>query len=200
MMSWWHGLSMLGSLPVTGPLGVAIAAWLLAGRSWRLSLSWCLLFGLGMLLVVATKVAWIGWGVGMPDVKFGGLSGHSMRACAVFPVAFYLAFHPAEEGARRCAAAVGVALALLVSVSRVPVLAHSWSEVVLGALVGLAVSAAFIALAHSPRPQPFGRVLAGVMLPLLLIVPQVEPLPTERWMTSLALYLSGHEKPFERRW
>ncbi|WP_395398918.1 hypothetical protein ACHMW6_18955 [Pseudoduganella sp. UC29_106] len=54
-------MSMLGSLPVTGPIGVAIAAWLLAGRSWRLSLSWCLLFGLGMLLVVATKVAWIGW-------------------------------------------------------------------------------------------------------------------------------------------
>jgi membrane-associated phospholipid phosphatase len=200
MMSWWHGLSMLGSLPVTGPLGIAIAAWLLAGRSWRLSLSWCLLFGLGMLLVVATKVAWIGWGVGMPDVKFGGLSGHSMRACAVFPVAFYLAFHDADEGARRAAAGLGVALALLVSISRVPVLAHSWSEVVLGALVGLAVSAAFISIAHSPRPQPFGRVMAGVLLPLLLIVPQVEPLPTERWMTSLALYLSGHEKPFERRW
>jgi membrane-associated phospholipid phosphatase len=191
---------MLGSLPITGPLGVAIAAWLLAGRSWRLSLSWCLLFGLGMLLVVATKVAWIGWGVGMPDMKFGGLSGHSMRACAVFPVALYLAFHHAEEGVRRAAACAGVALALLVSVSRVPVLAHSWSEVVLGALVGLVVSAAFISIAHNPRPQPFGRVLAGVLLPLLLIVPQVEPLPTERWMTSLALYLSGHEKPFERRW
>jgi hypothetical protein len=152
------------------------------------------------VLVVATKVAWIGWGVGMPDVKFGGLSGHSMRACAVFPVAFYLAFHDADEGARRAAAGVGVALALLVSISRVPVLAHSWSEVVLGALVGLAVSAAFISIAHSPRPQPFGRVMAGVLLPLLLIVPQVEPLPTERWMTFLALYLSGHEKPFERRW
>jgi len=200
MMSWWHGLSMLGSLPVTGPLGVAIAAWLLAGRSWKLSLSWCLLFGLGMLLVMATKLAWIGWGVGMPDVKFGGLSGHSMRACAVFPVASYLAFHNAEEGGRRLATAAGVALALLVSVSRVPVLAHSWSEVVSGALVGLGVSAAFISIAHSPSRQRFGPVVAGLALPLLLIVPQVEPLPTERWMTTLALYLSGHEKPFERRW
>jgi membrane-associated phospholipid phosphatase len=200
MMSWWNGLSMLGSLPVTAPIGIAIAAWLLAGRSWRLSLSWCLLFGLGMLLVVATKIAWIGWGVGMPEMKFGGLSGHSMRACAVFPVAFYLAFHNAEERTRRFATAGGVVLALLVSASRVPVLAHSWSEVVLGAVVGLAVSAAFISIAHSPRPLQFGRVLAGVALPVLLVVPHAEPLPTERWMTRLALYLSGHEKPFERRW
>jgi hypothetical protein len=46
----------------------------------------------------------------------------------------------------------------------------------------------------------FGRVLAGVLLPVLLVVPHAEPLPTERWMTALALYLSGHEKPFGRRW
>jgi membrane-associated phospholipid phosphatase len=133
-------------------------------------------------------------------MKFGGLSGHSMRACAVFPVAFYLAFHNAEERTRRFATMGGVVLALLVSASRVPVLAHSWSEVVLGAVVGLAVSAAFISIAHSPRPLQFGRVLAGVALPVLLVVPHAEPLPTERWMTRLALYLSGHEKPFERRW
>jgi len=62
------------------------------------------------------------------------------------------------------------------------------------------VSAAFISIAHSPSRQRFGPVVAGLALPLLLIVPQVEPLPTERWMTTLALYLSGHEKPFERRW
>lgn len=200
MMSWWNGLSMLGSLPVTGPLGIAIAAWLLAGRSWRLSLSWCLLFGLGMLAVVATKVAWIGWGVGMPEMKFGGLSGHAMRACAVFPVAFYLAFNHAEDRSRHLATVAGVVLALLISVSRVPVHAHSWAEVVLGAAVGFAVAAAFIPIVHSERPMRFGRTLAGVLLPLLLIAPQAEPLPTERWMTALALYLSGHEKPFERRW
>jgi len=191
---------MLGSLPVTGPLGIAIAAWLLAGRCWRLTLGWCLLFGVGLLLVVVTKVAWIGWGMGVPDLQFGGLSGHSMRACAVFPVAIYLAFHGADAPVRRLATAAGVVLALLVSASRVPLLAHSWSEVVLGALVGLAVSAAFISIAHSPRPQPFGRVLAGVLLPVLLIAPQIEPLPTERWMTALALHLAGHEKPFGRRW
>ena len=86
MMSWWEGLSIVGSTAVTVPLSIAIAAWLLAGRSWRLSLSWCLLFGGAMLLVVLTKMAYIGWGIGIEEVQFGGLSGHAMRACAVYPV------------------------------------------------------------------------------------------------------------------
>jgi membrane-associated phospholipid phosphatase len=144
MQSWWSAVSALGSLAVTGPLGVAIALWLVAGRSWRLTATWVLLFGAGMALVVATKVAFIGWGVGIPEARFAGLSGHAMRACAVFPVAFYLAFRRAQPEWRRGAFVLGVLLAALVSYSRLPVLAHSTSEVVLGAGVGYTVAAAFI--------------------------------------------------------
>jgi hypothetical protein len=32
MMMWWHWLSVIGSLAVTGPIGVAIVVWLLAGN------------------------------------------------------------------------------------------------------------------------------------------------------------------------
>src|SRR5215217_3190106 len=120
MMWWWMTLSVLGSMSVTGPLGIAVAVWLLAGRTWRLSLSWCLLFGFGMLLVVATKVAWYGWGIGIPEWKFAGLSGHAMRACAVYPVVFYLMFLKASRGVRHVALAAGVLLAVLISLSRVP--------------------------------------------------------------------------------
>ncbi|UGQ48891.1 phosphatase PAP2 family protein [Massilia endophytica] len=200
MHSWWSALSVLGSLAVTGPLGVAIALWLLAGRSWRLTLSWLLLFGAGMAMVVATKVAFIGWGVGIPEVKFAGLSGHAMRACAVFPVAFYLAFRRAQPAWRRGAFAVGVLLAVLISFSRLPVLAHSASEVVLGGAVGFAVAAAFIALSRADHPALFGRVLAALCVPVLLLAPRAEPVPTEQWMRELALYLSGKDKPHERNW
>src|SRR5215217_2554483 len=92
MMLLWMALSALGSMSVTGPLCIAVAVWLLAGRTWRLSLSWCMLFGIGLLLVAITKIAYYGWGIGIPQWKFAGLSGHAMRACAVYPVVLYLMF------------------------------------------------------------------------------------------------------------
>ena len=200
MMSWWNALSALGSISVTGPLGIAVAVWLLAGRSWRLSMSWCLMFCAGMVLVVATKVAYVGWGIGIPEVKFAGLSGHAMRACAVFPVVFYLAFRRMGSPARRLALAAGTVLALLISFSRVPTLAHSMSEVVLGGAVGSAVAAAFIVQARSERPATVGRVLLALCIPVMLIMPFTEPVHTERWVRQLALQLSGRPSPIERAW
>lgn len=200
MISWWEGLSLVGSTAVTVPLSIAIAAWLLAGRSWRLSLSWCLLFGGAMLLVVLTKMAYIGWGIGIEEVQFGGLSGHAMRACAVFPVALYLAFHHTRPGMRQAATVAGVVLGVLISVSRVPVLAHSASESVLGALVGLGVAAAFIVQAAGERPNAAGRVLLALCLPVLCLAPMVKPVSAERWITKMALHASGNKTPVGQPW
>ncbi|WP_256079363.1 phosphatase PAP2 family protein [Massilia sp. YIM B04103] len=200
MMNGWQFLSILGSLNVTGPLGVAIAVWLLAGKSWRLTLNWCLLFGVGMALVVGTKVAYLGWGLGVPEVQFAGISGHAMRACAVFPVAAYLASRHRSLEFRYWVTGSGVLLSLLVSISRVPVLAHSWSEVITGAGLGLAVAGAFIWSARTERHVVMGRVLAVLCLPVLVLAPRAEPAPTEQWMRDLALYLSGKDKPHERTW
>lgn len=199
MMLLWMALSALGSMGVTGPLGIAVAVWLLAGRTWRLSLSWCLLFGVGLLAVVATKVAWYGWGIGIPEWKFFGLSGHAMRACAVYPVVFYLMFLKARPVARHAALAAGVLLAALISLSRVPVLAHSLSEVLLGGAVGFAVAAAFIATARSEQPAIVGRVLVALCLPLVLVLPFTKPMPAEKWVRQVAMYLSGNDA-VERAW
>jgi len=195
----WKALSALGGVAVTGPLGIAVAVWLLAGRKWRLSLSWCVLFCVGMLLVVATKVAYYGWGIGIPEWQFAGLSGHAMRACAVYPVVFYLAFRHAHPVSKYGAFAAGVLLALLISVSRVPTHAHSVSEVVMGAAVGFAVAAAFIGVARSTQPAIVGRVLVMLCAPLVLVMPFTKPAPTEKWMRQVASYLSGNE-PIERAW
>jgi len=198
-MMWWRDLSLMGSLVVTGPIGIAIAVWLLAGQSWRLTLSWCLLFGAGMAVVVLTKVAFIGWGVGVESIEFSGISGHAMRAAAVFPVAFYLAFRRAGPRAGLWGALAGVAVALLISISRIQVEAHSVSEAVTGTVLGLMVAAAFIWHASTEHHLAIGRVLLALCIPVLLIAPRVDPAPTEQWMTQLALLLSGHDEPFTRR-
>ncbi|HEX8603514.1 MAG TPA: phosphatase PAP2 family protein [Pseudoduganella sp.] len=199
MMMLWMALSALGSMSVTGPLCIAVAVWLLAGRTWRLSLSWCMLFGIGLLLVALTKIAYYGWGIGIPQWKFAGLSGHAMRACAVYPVVFYLMFLKARPVARHAALAVGVLFAAVISFSRVPVLAHSVSEVVLGGGVGFAVAAAFIVTARSEQPAAVGRILVALCVPLVLVMPFTKPMPAERWVKQMAMYLSGND-PVQRAW
>ena len=198
-MNWWQYLSLLGSLAVTGPIGIAIAVWLLVGKSWRLTLAWCALFGVGMAAVVMTKVAFIGWGVGVEAVEFSGFSGHAMRAAAVFPVAFFLALRPAGPAARNWGLAAGIALAVLIAISRVFVEAHSASEAVTGCLLGLAVAGGFVWFASTEGHLALSRVLVALCIPIVLIAPRLEPVPTERWMTRLALRLSGHERPFTRQ-
>lgn len=199
MMMLWKALSALGGMGVTGPLGGIVAIWLLAARQWRLALNWCLLYGAGLLAVVGTKVLYYGWGIGIPEWQFAGLSGHAMRACAVYPVAFYVAFRTAQPAARHAALAAGVLLAVLISVSRVPVHAHSVSEAVLGGIAGFAVSIAFIVMAHGERPARLGRTLLALCVPVLVIMPFTKPMPTERWLRQVAMYMSGNE-PVERAW
>jgi membrane-associated phospholipid phosphatase len=198
MMMWWHGLSVVGSLAVTGPIGVAIAVWLMAGKSWRLTAAWALLFGAGMALVVVTKIAFIGWGLGVESVEFAGFSGHAMRAAAVFPVACFLAFRSSSLQARQLATLAGVLLAVLIAVSRVVVLAHSASEAITGCLLGLTVAALFIWYSSTEQHLALSRVLVLLCTPILLVAPRVEPVPAEMWIIQAALFLSGHDRPYTR--
>jgi membrane-associated phospholipid phosphatase len=197
-MVWWHWLSVIGSLAVTGPIGVAILAWLLAGKSWRLTAIWLVLFGVGMALVVGTKMAFIGWGVGVESVDFSGLSGHAMRAAAVYPVAGFLITRSSPQWARQLGTVAGVVLAVLIAMSRVYVHDHSSSEAITGCILGLMVAAAFIWYASGEGHLALSRMLAVLCLPILLLAPHAEPIPAELWITKAALYLSGRDQPFTR--
>jgi hypothetical protein len=197
-MTLWHGLGVAGSMAVTGPLGLAIMAWLLAGKSWRLSVVWAMLFGAGMSAVVASKLAFIGWGMGVEAVSFTGFSGHAMRASAVYPVLGYLLTRSLPAPSRHLGSLCGVVLALLISLSRIQTWEHSASEAWTGCVLGLAVAAAFIWYASAERDLALSRVLVMLCLPLALVTPQLHPVPTEMWITHAALYLSGHDQPYTR--
>ena len=198
-MNWWHAISFTADMSVLGPAGVAIAVWLLVSKQWRLVLSWSLWYGGGLLAVVLSKLAFIGWGVGSAAFDFTGFSGHAMRAGAVFPVLLYVMLQRAPRHWRHAGVLLGVAYAVLVSISRVVVQAHSSSEAVSGCVRGLAVAlgvrwqargAAQIAVSHA-------LVLACLAL-MVLITFKAEPMPTEDWLQKIALALSGHERVFSR--
>ncbi len=194
-MNWYH-LSALGGIAVTAPLGVAIAVWLAAAHCRRRALYWCLLFGATLLIVIISKIAFLGWGVGIEAVHFAGFSGHAARAAAVFPVAAYLALCGRPKLWRYVAVGAGVLLALGVTLSRVMVDTHSVSEAILGAMLGLACAAAFIALVRSNRQFQPSPVLIALSLALLCIPYKGEAHSSQQWMTGLALGLSGADRVY----
>lgn len=159
---------------------------------------WALLFGIGMALVVVTKMAFVGWGIGVESVEFAGFSGHAMRSAAVYPVAAFLAFRSSSSRAKYAATAAGVIFAVLISISRVPVLAHSVSESVTGSILGLVIAGIFIRYASTERHWALSRMLVVLCLPIVLIAPRVEPVPAEQWITQAALSISGRDQPYTR--
>ena len=186
-------------MSVLGPAGVAIAVWLLVSRQWRLVLGWSLWYGGGMLLVVLSKLAFIGWGLGSAEFDFTGFSGHAMRAGAVFPVLMYVVLQRAPRSWRLAGVLFGVAYAVLVAISRVVVHAHSVSEAVSGCVLGLAMAFGFMWQARGAVNFAVSHALALASLAIMVLITfKAEPMPTEDWLQKIALHLSGHERIFSR--
>jgi membrane-associated phospholipid phosphatase len=194
---FWSHISALGGLNVTALVAVAIAAWLVGARCWRLSLAWCLLFGSAMLIVAASQVAFIGWGVGIRALDFTGLSGHAARAAAVYPVAAFLLLERRPAWLRLLGVAGGALVAGAVAVARVKVGAHSVAEAALGCGIGLAAATLFTWRAYANRRGAPKPLLVALGLAMLLL-PRAEPAIAHQWLTGLALVLAGHDRPYQR--
>lgn len=194
----WNQITFIGDTVVMLPAAALILAWLLVGRAWSAALLWSVLFSAGLLLVLASKIAYIGWGIGIDALDFTGFSGHAMRAAAVLPVLGSLLLMRATRPIWFAGIALGVAAGILVTVSRVVLDQHSMSEAVSGAMLGSAAGLGYIYLARTlatPRRNPW---LIALGIVVLLPTSHAEPAPTNRWVTAAALYLSGHDLPYER--
>jgi membrane-associated phospholipid phosphatase len=197
MVSWDY-ITNLGNINVLGPAALAIALWLVLGRAWRLAWCWCLMFGGGLALVVASKIAFIGWGVGSQAFDFTGFSGHAMRAMAVFPVMLFLILHRTSPATRVAGVVLGIAAGVLIGVSRVQVHAHSTSEVISGGLLGLLVSLSFLSMVGHRQKFSLNGALIALSLLGLFGTSYAAPAPTHSLMVRLTLLVSGHERPFVR--
>src|SRR5262249_56775331 len=100
--------SRCGGASVTLPLTVAIALWLAVGYSSRLALGWIALIAGAGSIVLATKLAFLGWGIGVRDWGFTGVSGHAMMSTAIYPVACFLILLPAPSALRLAGPVAGV--------------------------------------------------------------------------------------------
>lgn len=195
---FWHLVTRLGEAQVVVPLALFAAAMQARIPEARPgALRWITLLGIAILVTTATKVAFIGWGLGSAALDFTGISGHTMFAAAVYPP--LVAAVATGKSGRRWAIGGGCVLALLVGVSRVVLGTHSASEVMAGWLAGGLVSLGAISGAI-PAPARLGvTMLAAAALWMTLLPATARPIDTHSLVTRLALELSGRQQPFTRR-
>lgn len=207
--SFWHVFTWFGDSGLLLPASLLIVVLLAWSRATRVTaLQWCLVFGAGSVVIAGSKLAFLGWGIGSARLNFTGFSGHTAISTSVWPVLLWLA--ASQCTVRRpdlLTAAAGLRLALVlgwafgaaIGVSRLAVFAHSVSEVVLGFLLGMAVSAAFLMLARRralPR-FPWQIGVLGLALPLFVLQPG-NPAPTQDLLEVVAMRVAGTTQPFTR--
>lgn len=198
-MHFWPLITRLGEAEILLPaMLLMLAALVRQAESRPLAWSWTLLLAAAVGLTTASKVAFLGWGVGSAPLDFTGISGHSMFAAAVYPLLAGLLAGRAPRWGRACAIGAGIALALLVGLSRVMVGAHSPTEVIAGLALGSAVGALGVRGAGLPRLR-LGPVLPATLALWLAWTPAHAPASrTHSAVTEIALTLSGRQSPWQR--
>jgi len=192
----------LGAATTILPVLPAIWFGLWMERRHTVVVAWSTTLFIGALVTLISKLAFIGWGLGVASLDFTGVSGHTLLATAILPVVFSLL--PLSRPWSALAFILGLCLVVLVGWSRVVLGAHSWSEVVAGWCLGALISGSVLVLMRlSMRNHP---VLPGMrwLIATSLLVMSVfsqsiaETLPVQPLVVDLALKLSGHEHPFNR--
>jgi len=197
----WFWITNFGGAGLALPLAFAIALWLFAGYSPRMAASWLLLLGGAVALVTLTKIAFLGWGLGVRQYDFTGVSGHAMLSTAVYPVAFFLMLQGARSPLRALGVVVGLAVGVTVAWSRIVLDAHSPSEAVTGCLVGALTALAFVRYWWNEPASHLSAATLVVSLAVLTFALHGVRVPTHRWVTDIALTVSGHDRPYFRaRW
>ncbi|MGO4306611.1 phosphatase PAP2 family protein [Cupriavidus sp. RAF12] len=197
-MSRWQLISFFGESAFLLPCAVFLYGWLRWRGASDPARHWLLAFSVTALVVLASKLAFLGWGIGSAAINFTGFSGHAMMAASILPVLLYLATPAGHPRLGWLAAAAGVLVALAVGASRLMLHAHSMSEVLSGLALGFCVSLPFISRREMPR-GPLTMLVASLVLATILVLP-VSGLAgvTHQWVQELAVFLSGRDRPFQR--
>ncbi|ALT78922.1 phosphatase PAP2 family protein [Paucibacter sp. KCTC 42545] len=222
--SIWPWLTRLGEAQILLPLVLVACLWL-----WRTSerggrdeaqpgaltpstqlapvaRRWLFWLGAAAALTTLSKLAFIGWGLGIEALDFTGISGHAMFASAVLPMLAWTLVRGRSLRVQRGAVALAFALAALIAYSRLKVGAHSSVEAWAGLLLGSGASLLSLprrmrvssssASALGQRPPTW--LPAGVVAALLLLPIGAPPSRSHDLVTQLALQLSGQQRPFQR--
>lgn len=196
---YWLVITHLGAASIMLPMLVMITAELWLAEQKSALLTWILAMTAGVVVVLASKVAFIGWGWGSASLNFTGISGHTVLASSIFPVwVGWLLAGPVRRFSFY-GVALGLAVGAVVGWSRLVLGAHSPSEVILGWLLGVGISLVACKVMKGQGASQGWAKLAAVLLLLTFSPALSNYLPTHKWEVRVALALSGHARPYTRQ-
>lgn len=199
VMSHWYVISRFGESSLLLPCAALLYLWMHYAGEPRAARNWLACFAGAAALTLASKLAFMGWGIGVQALDFTGFSGHSMMAAAVLPVLGQRLVATRRPGLAAIGMLAGGGMALLVGYSRLMLDAHTPSEVVGGLSIGLAASLGFLRLCGTAPRSAAPVTVALAIATLMLGLPATGAhAPTHRWLEQLAVYLSGRDRPFRR--
>lgn len=182
-------------------LGLWLVGYGMGSGAWRHGVEWSAVLGTAVVVVFASKVAFIGWGIGIARWDFTGISGHAMLSMAVLPVVAAVMTLRSPWPIRMAAVGLCFVLATAVGVTRIELRTHSWSEVWAGWGLGLAVAVLSILRLRPLRMRQWSvwPLLAGNVLLLWATAPKGGKGPeTHGLVVDIALWMSGRTEPFTR--
>lgn len=191
----WVLLYHLGDLHLTLAMGGAIAAWMVAARAWRLALCWSIAFGLTLGLVAASKIAYLGWAVTLPSLRFKALSGHATGFAVTSPVLIRLWSLDWSPFARRAAMFAACSLSLAVAGALVQAHQHTASEAAAGWMLGTGAAFAAIQVLGREILRPTAKAKACFLVALLSALALDGLFPANSLLVRTALVLSGRTAP-----
>ncbi|WP_158801698.1 phosphatase PAP2 family protein [Acidisoma sp. L85] len=181
------------------PAGAGLMLWLVINGMRRDAVLLFAVLGAGAAVVLATKLAFLGWGLGIPALRFAGISGHAMLACSIMPIAAYFISRRAGVRTRIAAALLGFAVGVAIGISRVALSAHSWSEIVAGCALGGLVALVYLRFAWLPLRAAFNWwPIIGAGATVLIAALAGVRAPSEHLIVQMALHLSRHDEPYAR--
>jgi membrane-associated phospholipid phosphatase len=185
-----RALSALGDTALLAPAALAITLYLAALRRWVEARAFVasLAFGLGATLVF--KLLFKACGGAIEILDLNSPSGH-----ASFATLFYGALAVMIGAGRPAwqAALVGtpaVAIVAAIGASRAIQGAHSWEEVILGWLIGLAGLAVFVVLHRRTERGPLSPVPLAIGLALAVLLVDGRHFSPEHYIGRMARYAS----------
>jgi hypothetical protein len=193
----WKLIIDIGHTAVMLPMAGAIAAWLIAGRAWKMALCWCVMFAAGLSLVALSKIAFLGWETGIPSLDFKALSGHALCSTAVIPVLFFVVLQGASTSWRTGGVVVGIGVSVALGVLLVHFKFHTASEVIPSFMLGTTVSLGYIRIATTLPAPRINRWTVPLSMIVFVVFFSLKPSSINHRLVDVALHLSGRDRPYE---
>lgn len=196
----WYFLTFFGDSMLLLPCSLILFIVLVVSSATRTAgWQWALIFGGAGGVVCASKLAFMGWGIGIESYDFTGFSGHSALAASIWPVFLWTLTGRFSHAVRSMALVAGLVLPLTIGLSRLAIQVHSPSEVVSGLVLGYLASTLFLWLQRGkPRPHlSWLRIICALALPLALMGNR-QPAPTQGLLEHIATALAHIERPYTR--